>query len=92
MKHVIVAIHDHAASAFEPPMVFPARGIALRAFSDVVNKAGTTYNVHPDDFAMWQIGTFEDDAGRLLPETENVFLCNARDFLEGNVTALKKEK
>lgn len=62
MKQVIVAVKDRAAETFGRPMFVPAIGVALRSFSDEINRNDPNnqlYN-HPDDFDLYELGTFDD--------------------------------
>jgi hypothetical protein len=62
MKQVIVAVKDRAAETFGRPMFVPAIGVALRSFSDEINRNDPNnqlYN-HPDDFDLYDLGTFDD--------------------------------
>jgi hypothetical protein len=62
MKQVIVAVKDRAAETFGRPMFVPAIGVALRSFSDEINRNDSNnqlYN-HPDDFDLYELGTFDD--------------------------------
>ena len=47
----------------------PHVGIAVRAFTDQVNNpqsGGDLYN-HPQDFALYEIGSFDDTSGVITP-------------------------
>jgi len=62
MKLVIVAVKDRAAETYGRPMFVPAIGVALRSFSDEINRNDPNnqlYN-HPDDFDLYDLGTFDD--------------------------------
>ena len=62
MKQVIVAVKDRAAETFGRPMFVPAIGVALRSFSDEINRNDPNnqlYN-HPDDFDIYELGSFDD--------------------------------
>lgn len=62
MKQVIVAVKDRAAETFGRPMFVPAIGVALRSFSDEINRNDPNnqlYN-HPDDFDLYELGSFDD--------------------------------
>lgn len=60
---VVCAVFDRALGAFGKPMVVPARGVAVRAFGDEVNRQGSEFNMHPADYELWQLGSFDDASG-----------------------------
>lgn len=65
MKYVICAIRDRAADAFGRPMFSAALGQAIRSFVDEVNRSDPNNQLaaHPDDFDLYQLGTFDDSTG-----------------------------
>jgi hypothetical protein len=65
MKLVIVSIKDRAADAYGRPAYVATEGVAIRQFSDEVNRASEDNQiyVHPDDFDLYYLGTFDDNTG-----------------------------
>jgi len=65
MKLNICAVKDRAADAFGRPMFVPSTGVAIRSFSDELNRSDADnqlYN-HPDDFDLFEFGVFDDNTG-----------------------------
>jgi hypothetical protein len=65
MISVIVSVKDSAAEAFGRPMYLQSIGIAIRSFTDEVNredKDNQLFN-HPDDFDLYELGIFDDSTG-----------------------------
>jgi hypothetical protein len=66
MLSVIVSVKDSAAEAFGRPMYLQSLGVAIRSFTDEVNredKDNQLFN-HPDDFDLYELGVFDDSLGR----------------------------
>ena len=66
MISVIVSVKDLAAEAFGRPMYLQSLGVAIRSFTDEVNredKDNQLFN-HPDDFDLYELGVFDDSLGR----------------------------
>lgn len=66
MKLVLCSVKDRAADAYARPMFVPSTGVAIRSFSDEVNRAADDnqlYN-HPDDFDLYEFGEFDDNTGQ----------------------------
>jgi hypothetical protein len=62
---ILCSVKDRAADAFGRPMFVPSAGVAIRSFSDEVNRQDTEnqlYN-HPDDFDLFELGEFDDSTG-----------------------------
>lgn len=65
MKLTLCTVKDRAADAYGRPMFVPSTGIAIRSFSDEINRADTEnqmYN-HSDDFDLYELGEFDDNTG-----------------------------
>ena len=65
MISVIVSVRDSAAEAFGRPMYLQSLGVAIRSFTDEVNredKDNQLFN-HPDDFDLYELGLFDDSNG-----------------------------
>jgi len=65
MKLILCTVKDRAADAFGRPMFVPSTGIAIRSFSDEINRASEDnqmYN-HSDDFDLYELGEFDDNTG-----------------------------
>lgn len=65
MRYKIVAIRDRAADVYGQPFFVPSVGVAIRSFSDEVNRAGDNNNLynHPEDFDLYSLGEYDDEAG-----------------------------
>jgi hypothetical protein len=66
MKLVMCSMKDRAADAYARPMFVPSVGVAIRSFSDEINrddKENQLFN-HPDDFDLYELGVFDDSNGR----------------------------
>jgi hypothetical protein len=62
---------DRAADAFARPMFVPSIGVAIRSFSDEINRQAEDNQLyqHPDDFDLYDLGVFDDsDASFQLHE------------------------
>jgi hypothetical protein len=68
MKTQICAIKDRASDAFSQPMFMPSVGIAIRSFTDEINKQDENNNLfkHPDDFDLWHLGEYDDNGAKFV--------------------------
>ena len=68
MELCVCAVRDAAADAFMAPFCVPSVGVAKRSFQDAVNRVDTTNAMyaHPEHFELFQIGTFDEQSGRLV--------------------------
>ncbi len=65
MKYVVVSIKDRAADAFGRPAFVPSVGVAIRSFSDEVNRSDSENQMysHPDDFDLYELASYDDFTG-----------------------------
>jgi hypothetical protein len=66
MKMVICSIRDSAADAYGRPFFLPSVGVAIRSFTDEVNRASEDNQIyqHPEDFDLFELGEFDDANGK----------------------------
>lgn len=69
MLYHIVAVHDQKLEAFARPVFVASEGVAMRSFADEVRRQAENneMNRHPEDFALYALGTFNDQDGSLNP-------------------------
>jgi len=68
MIQYIVSVQDRASQTFARPFVVPHRNIAIRDFTDEVNRADpqNPLNKHPDDYDLSFLGEFDDSTGNIV--------------------------
>lgn len=59
----IFALYDDKAKAFMPPFCMPEVGLAIRAFGDLVSDSKHPVGAHPGDYAIYHLGTFDEQSG-----------------------------
>lgn len=82
-KLIMVAVRDLAIQAFNRPFFVPAVGAAVRSFSDEVNRKAqeNVMSHHPEDFELWELGTFDEDSGQLSPVDVARCIARAKDLV-----------
>ncbi|WNK12573.1 MAG: nonstructural protein [Microvirus sp.] len=65
MKLILASVKDRAAEAYGRPMFVPSSGVAIRSFSDEINRDNADNQLfnHPDDFDLYEFGEFDDSTG-----------------------------
>lgn len=59
----LFAVRDVKADAFGAVMVISTVGIAIRSFSDACADARSEFAKYPEDYMLYEIGTFEPNSG-----------------------------
>ena len=85
MMHFVVSIKDRAAEVFNRPFFVPHRNVAIRDFTDEVNRVAgdNQLNKHPDDFDLYLLGEFDDSRGAFVNNEPQV-LVRAKDVLQSS--------
>lgn len=63
MKLFVFAVRDLAINAYDRPFFVSHLGMAERGFSDAINDPSSNLYKHPEDYELYQLGTFDDGAG-----------------------------
>ncbi|AXH75707.1 MAG: nonstructural protein [Microviridae sp.] len=68
MDYRIFSVFDVALGAYGRPMFLQSKGQAVRSFSDEVNRRAddNQMNRHPEDFQLFDLGSFSEDTGLFL--------------------------
>lgn len=86
MMQFIVSVKDRAAEVFNRPFFVPHRNVAIRDFTDEVNRsaADNQLNKHPDDFDLYLLGQFDDNSGTFTAEEAPMVLVRGKDVLQSS--------
>lgn len=82
MELKVFSIFDEKAQCYGQPFFMAHNGMALRAFSDLVQDKQSNVNKHPSDFKLYALGVYDDNSGVLVSHPQPEFLANATDFKE----------
>jgi hypothetical protein len=74
---LIMSIFDSKSKNFSLPFFQINTETAIRAFRDIVNDPTTTINKYPDDFTMFELGTFDETVGKIMGHDTPQVICNA---------------
>ena len=72
-------IRDAKTEAFSNPFYAPNRPAGVRLFDGIVNDPSSTIYANPEDFALFEIGVFDDGVGLVTSELQPVHVINALD-------------
>ena len=67
MKLRMYSVYDSKAECFGTPFFMGSRGLAVRAFTDLVNDVKSSINRHPEDYTLFEIGSFDDNKAVFEP-------------------------
>lgn len=67
MIYGVYSIFDSAAGVFTAPTIDISDASAVRFFQQAIANSGSIMNFKPDDFSLYQVGTFDVETGKLEP-------------------------
>lgn len=82
MKSNAYTIFDSKSKTYTLPWFAMNDEVAIRAFKDKVNKEGHEFNLHPEDYSLFGIGSYEDNTGVLTPSQTHDTLGKALEYLD----------
>jgi hypothetical protein len=79
----IVSVKDRAVDAYNRPFYVPTIGAAIRSFTDEVNRKDSEMQAHPEDYDLYDMGTFDDQTGTFLPPEGGIprVISRAQDLI-----------
>lgn len=69
MKLGIYAVQDRKAGTFARPFTIQNDAMAVRAFVAAKQDPSSELSKYPEDFALYYLGTFDDDTGTIIQPT-----------------------
>lgn len=83
MEQKVFSVYDLKACAFMQPFFSVNSGSAMRAFGDVlVKEPGSVMAMHPEDYQLFELGTYDDNSGSLGSIVPAKMLCSLSDFVQ----------
>ena len=81
-NHKVVCVVDRAAGCFGTPFFVPSTFVAIRSFTDEVNREAKDNQLylHPDDFDLYCLGDYDDIEGAF--ECEQKMLVRGKDVVK----------
>ncbi len=77
----IFTVYDSKAKAYLTPFFIKTTGEALRQFTDIVNNKEHYFSQHPEDYSLFEIGTYDEQLGQVKQYDSNLMLANATEFV-----------
>lgn len=79
----VFSVYDSKVGLFMQPFFFSSNGQALRAWETTVNDPQTMFKRYPNDFTLYELGSFDETSGKFKELDSKVNLGSALDFVKG---------
>ena len=80
MLLMVFTIYDSCSGVYDRPFVARSEGEAKRSFSDVACDADHPIGKHPEHFALYRLGTYDDNTGKIDGEAP-IHVANAHELI-----------
>jgi len=81
MIHSVLAVFDEKAEAFAQPFFQNSDVLAVRAFTAAAQDKESLLNKFPRDYALYKLGTYDDNLGRFENLDRPQMLVSAQQVL-----------
>lgn len=85
----VFAVRDAKADAFGGLTVVSTKGLALRGFADAVADERSEFSKYPDDYMLYELGTYDPNSGELTSHRVPELVVSARSIVDQLATARK---
>ena len=82
------SVYDIKAEAYLTPFFMMNDKVAMRAFGDMANNEEHMFNKHPTDYALMEIGVYDEETGKVEQKENHTHLGVAAEYI---ATQIKKE-
>lgn len=66
------AIYDRKTQIHHCPVYAHTTGHILRVIGDMVADPQSPFHLHPDDYQIWEIGTYDDATAHVMTESPHL--------------------
>jgi hypothetical protein len=70
----VFGIYDSKVEAFLPPFFGKTKSDAIRSITDLVNDPQHNFHKHAEDFTLFELATFNEDLGEIMPHESKISL------------------
>jgi len=75
----IISVRDGKAGIYMKPQINLHLGAVMREWEVVVNEPNSIFGKFPEDFTLFELGTFDDETGHIEHHTPPIQLSTARE-------------
>lgn len=76
----VYALKDIKGELFNPPFYTRTTADAIRSFRRAYLQEDSPIRLYPADFALYELGLFDDESGRFELKEAPVLICVASEF------------
>lgn len=77
----LFTVKDQVSNTYIKPFALPTKRDAIDGFRRVVNEEESPYNKHPQDYFLYELGSFDERTGKIEILPESIMIAPAVDLL-----------
>nr|QJB19603.1 MAG: nonstructural protein [Microvirus sp.] len=77
----IFTVFDSKAEAYMQPFFMQSKGAAIRAYADLANDSNHTFGKHPEDYTLFEIGSYDEATAAIVSYSTPISLGVAVEHL-----------
>lgn len=85
------SVHDVKAGAYLPPFVLPRAAQASRIFMDCVNSKDHQFGNHPEDYTLFELGSWDDETAQYQLHDAPISLGNGVEYVRTEAELMATE-
>lgn len=78
----IFSVLDKKSNLWSRPMFVQSTGAMMRSFKDMANNKQEPIGQHPEDYYLYQIGTWNEFKGEIFKLKQNNIIGSALDYVD----------
>jgi len=78
----VFSVFDSKVCAYMNPIFLRSKGEALRVFEATVNSADHQFNKNPEDFTLFELGSWDEEKAKFTLNSTPISLGVALEFLK----------
>lgn len=84
MKKIILAVYDSKTECYGMPFPADTLAQAVRDFSDAIADTKTMFSKHPEDYSLFELGSYDYGSGTLEPSLAPRRVITALECIKSN--------
>lgn len=80
----IFTVYDLKSEAYLQPFFLDTKGQAIRTFTDCANDQNHQFGRHPEDYSLFDLGEYDDNAAKFKLYKSPKHIINALETIKTN--------
>ncbi len=78
----IYTVYDSKAEAYHQPIFSHNKATAIRSFTQAANEKGAEFQIHAEDYTLFEIEHWDEQTGTITPHDAKISLGSANEYVK----------